>query len=120
MASLWEPTPRQNLPASPRRSATASVTASSAFRPANSVLIWNVRASPRRTRSCGPSVGDVLAAEKNLPGIGRQHAGHQIDERGLAGAVRTDQRIARADRQIDLDIARDRQRAEGFRQSAGR
>src|SRR5581483_4336653 len=64
--------------------------------------------------------GDVLLAEKNPAGIGRQHAGHQVDQRGFAGAVRSDQGIARADRQFELDIARHNQRAEALGQAARR
>src|SRR5262245_31639319 len=62
--------PLQNSRESPRRSATASVTASSALRPANNVLIWNVRASPRRTRSCGPSAVMSSPARKICPALG--------------------------------------------------
>ena len=40
--------------------------------------------------------GDVVAVEQDLAGTRRQHAGQQIDDRGLAGAVRADQRMARA------------------------
>jgi hypothetical protein len=62
--------------------------------------------------------GDVVAGEENLPGIGRQHAGHQVDQCGLAGAVRPDESITCADRKIDRDVPRDRQRAECLGQSA--
>jgi hypothetical protein len=50
---------------------------------------------------------DCLAAQTNLARVRPQHAGHQVDERGLAGAVRPDQRIARADRQFERNAARD-------------
>ena len=69
------------------------------------MLIWNVRTSPRLTRSCGSRRGDVVVAEEDLAAVGPQHAGHQVDQRGLAGAVRADQRVALAARQIDLDVA---------------
>ena len=39
--------------------------------------------------------GDVVTAKMNASGVGPQHARHQIDESGLAGTVRTDQRVAR-------------------------
>jgi hypothetical protein len=53
-----------------RRSRTASVTASNAFKPANSVLIWKVRARPRRTRSCGGKVVMSSSPRKILPEFG--------------------------------------------------
>src|SRR6185503_14074798 len=34
---------------------------------------------------------DALAAQEDLPAAGHQVAGEQVDRRGLAGAVRTDQ-----------------------------
>jgi hypothetical protein len=49
-------------------------------------------------------IGDVVAFEQDAPGIGLEHAGQQIDDGGLAGAVRADQRVARA----LLDPQRDR------------
>src|ERR1051325_7268558 len=60
--------------------------------------------------------GDVFLAEQNLPGVGRQHAGHQIDQCGLTGAVRPDQRVARTHRQLQLNVAGNHQRAEALRQ----
>jgi len=41
-------------------------------------------------------IGDVVAFKQDAPGIGLQHARQQIDDGGLAGAVRADQRVARA------------------------
>ena len=64
--------------------------------------------------------GDVLAAEQDLAGVGPQHAGHQVDQRGLAGAVRPDQRVAHALRQRNLDVARDHERAEALVEAARR
>ena len=61
---------RQNWLAMPRRSATASVTASSGLRPANNVLIWKVRASPRFTRSCGSSAVMSSSPRKIWPAFG--------------------------------------------------
>ena len=89
--------------AMPRRSQTARVTVSSEFRPGNSVLIWNVRVSPRFTRSCGSKRSDVVVAQRSAR-HGLQHAGHKIDQRRFARAIRSDQRIARALRKRELDI----------------
>ena len=69
---------------------------SSGVRSANSWLIWNVRTMPSRTRSCGSSAVMSLAVEQDAARGRPQHAGEQIDQRGLAGAVRADQRVARA------------------------
>src|SRR5690606_36597835 len=63
---------------------------------------------------------DVGIAEPDAAGIRTQHAGHQIDQRGLAGAVRADQRVALALREGDRDVARDDERAEGLLETAGR
>ena len=41
-------------------------------------------------------IRDVVALKQDPPGIGLQHAGQQIDDGGLAGAVRADQRVAGA------------------------
>src|SRR2546430_6899477 len=46
-----------------------------------------------------------VCSEKDLSFVGRDHAGAQIDQRGLAGAVRPDQRLTLARRRIRLAIA---------------
>src|SRR5258708_1617298 len=46
--------------------------------------------------------------------VGAQQPGEEIDERGLAGAVRPDQRIAHARRQLERDVLRHHQRAEAL------
>ena len=43
-----------------------------------------------------PCVVMSCALQQHRAGRGQQHAGEQIDEGGLAGAVRADQRVARA------------------------
>src|SRR5215468_1019907 len=58
--------------------------------------------------------GDLLAAEEDLAAVRPQHAGHEVDERGLPGAVRADERVARADRHREIDAARDDERAEAL------
>ncbi len=39
---------------------------------------------------------DVGAREQDLATVRPQHAGHEVDQRGLSGAVRADERVARA------------------------
>ena len=64
-------------------------------------------------------IGDVVAFEQDAPGVGLEHAGEQIDHGGLAGAVRSDQRMAGALLDPERQVARDPQAAEGFFQSFG-
>src|SRR6185436_3132881 len=47
--------------------------------------------------------GDDLLFEKNLSAVGREGAGNQADERGLAGAVRPDQRMHFAGLDLEAD-----------------
>ena len=62
---------RQNSLATPRRSHTASVTASSALRSGNSVLIWKVRASPRaHARPAASSAVMSSSPSKIRPALG--------------------------------------------------
>ena len=58
---------------------------------------------PRRTRWCEGSL--VMSSPSRIDAArGRlEHAGQQVDQRRLAGAVRADQRLARA----LLDLQRD-------------
>ncbi len=49
--------------------------------------------------------GDVLLPEKHFAGGRRQAAGQQIDERRFTGAVGADQRMARARRKCQADVA---------------
>ncbi len=44
-----------------------------------------------RASLCGDATGDLLAVEVPLPVIGVVEAGEQVEERRLAGAVRSDQ-----------------------------
>ena len=73
-----------------------SATLSSTGRLRKSVVIWNVRPRPRRTRARLRRAGHVLAAEQYLPGRGREPARQHVDERRLARAVRPDKRVARS------------------------
>ena len=57
-------------------------------------------------------IGDVVAFEQDAPGIGLEHAGEQIDDGGLAGAVRPDQRMAGALLDPQRQIAGDPEAAE--------
>jgi hypothetical protein len=74
-------------------------------------LIWNVR-TVHADALLGPA-RDVSAPRK-IRRLRPQHAGHQIDQRGLAGAVGPDQCVALALRQVELDVLGDDQRAEAL------
>src|SRR6266705_284985 len=61
--------------------------------------------------------GDVLPAEHDRAGGGRQRPGEHVDEGGFPGAVRTDQGMARASLQPEIDVVRHGERAEALAQS---
>ena len=76
-------------PAARRRSSTFS----SAVIERNSRMFWKVRPSPAAVRWCGGIVGDVGAVEHDLAGGRRVQARQHVERRGLARAVRPDQRM---------------------------
>ena len=80
----------------PSRPLAASASDCTGVSPPNSWLIWKVRTSPRSTRRCAASRVMSSAFEQDGAGARRQHAGQQVDQRGLAGAVGADQGMARA------------------------
>ena len=67
---------------------------------------------PSLTRSACAVAGDVAAGQQHASARRRQHAGEQIDERGLAGAVGADQRVARAGGELEVDFLHGHERAE--------
>ena len=71
-----------------------------------------MRASPRRARSAWLDAGDVLAVEQHAARLRLEHAGDQVDQRRLAGPVGADERAPRAALERQVDVARNRQRAE--------
>ena len=89
----------------PARSQIASATDSSTVRPRKQrVDLERARQAAldaRVRRQCG----DALAAQDHVARVGAQHAGEQVDERRLAGAVRTDQRVPRAGARISSDTS---------------
>ena len=56
--------------------------------------------------------GNILAAEQHAPACRGQRAGKQIDKCGLAGSVRSDQRVARAGGELKVDVVHGNQCAE--------
>ena len=81
------------------------------------MLIWNVRTRPRFTRASGFSAVMSSAPSRMWPASGRSMPVIRLIKRRLAGAVRPDQRMARALRQVERDVARDDERAEALVES---
>ena len=54
-------------------------------------MFWNVRAMPRRLIWCGDSPAMLRPSRRIVPALGRVDAGDQVEDGGLAGAVRADQ-----------------------------
>ena len=113
------PSGRSMSPPMPSCSATARQTFSSTDSPRNSVLIWNVRPSPRRTRAACGSAVISSTAEQDAASRWRQPPGDQVDERGLARAVGADQRMARAGLEPEVDVVRHDQCTEALVQADG-
>src|SRR5439155_22633296 len=63
--------------------------------------------------------GHVIAAEQVADGGGTQGSHQHVDERGLAGAVGPDERVALSGPQPEIDVLRHRQRAEAFAEPTG-
>ena len=79
------------LGCAPPNSAPAATFSRTVIR-GNGCTIWNVRARPRRAASNGRCAVTSSPWNRMRPDEGLMHAGQKIDQRGLAGAVRTDQR----------------------------
>ena len=82
---------------------TASATLSAAVKSSSSEVIWNERASPS-ARGARPAARDVAAAERDAAGMRREMPGELADQRGLAGAVRTDDRVDLARGDVERDV----------------
>ena len=64
-------------------------------------------------------IGDVVAFQQDAAAIGLEHAGQQIDDGGLAGAVRADQGVAGALLDPERKLAGDLEPAELLFQPSG-
>ena len=67
----------------------------------NRLVIWNERAMPCRQMLVRRQAVDIAAVQPHGAAVRREQAGHEVEQGGLAGAVRPDQRmdLAGADRQ---------------------
>ena len=77
-----------------------------------------MRRRPFLMRSCGGSVGDVLAEEMDPPGGGREVAGDGVEQRRLAGAVRAEDGVLLAGGDAQRDVVDGAQGAECARHAA--
>ena len=74
----------------------------------------------RLERPREPDAGDLVgrpaehrpSGDGDLPAIGDEHPGDDVDDRRLAGAVRADERGDRARAEVDVDLLHRHQRAE--------
>ena len=72
---------------------------------------------PERGAPVARPAGDVLAEQEHLSGRGGKDSGDQIEQRGLAGAVRSDDGLAVARHDLERDVAHGVQAAEALRQT---
>ena len=80
----------------------------------NSRRSWNERAMPRSAALRGSMPASDLPAQLDLAGVRLEVAGDEVEQRGLAGAVRADQRGDDAGRQIEIDVVRRDHAAEAL------
>ena len=79
--------------------------------------IWKLRAMPRCERWFGGSAVMSSPANSTATIVRPQRAGDAIDQRGLAGAVRSDQAEALALADFDVDIVQRDEAAKVLGQS---
>ena len=72
------------------RASAPTMTFSVTVRSGKGFSFWNVRATPQAGDAVGAQAGDVVAVEEDAAGVERLEAGDQVEQRGLAGAVRAD------------------------------
>ena len=95
----------------------ATQTLSNSENAGNTLVRWNERARPRwATRLAGVPVMS-LPSKMILPERRRKGAGEQVEERGLAGAVRPDDRVQAARLDGEADVLHRHEGAEGFAQA---
>ena len=81
----------------------ATVRFSRTVRSSNSSVLCQVRARPRRARTCGGIPVRSRPSSSTLPGV-PDEAGDRVDERRLAGAVRADEADQLALRDLEIDV----------------
>ena len=89
---------------SPGCSCTASITFCRHEIRWNSRTSWNERTSPQPGDLVGRQPDEFLAVEEDRAAVGLDEAGEEVEHRGLAGAVRADERGDRALAQLDVQV----------------
>ena len=78
----------------------------------SSSMFWKVRAMPRAAMPCGGSGSSERPSNRMSPSDWAVEARHAVEHRGLAGAVRADQRMDRALRHVHRETIERAQSAE--------
>ena len=103
----------------PRCACTASRTFSRTLSEPKTDEAWKVRPSPSRARRCGGSVADVPPVQQHPALGGPAQPGDQVEQRGLAGAVRPDHAEELPRREVEVDAVDDGDLADPPGQPAG-
>ena len=96
---------RQNWLASPFGRCSATRTLSSTVRCGKIAEIWNERTTPIRATLAGVARVMSWPSQRDRAGGRLQEFGQQVEDGGLAGAVRADQRMDHAVADVEIDIA---------------
>ena len=75
---------------------------------------------PLARASPGAAKCDDLVANPNLAGVRAMNAGHDLDQRRLAGAVLAEQRVDFAGAHVERHVAQHRDADEGLRNATER
>ena len=90
------------------------MTLSSTLSAGNGRTIWNVRAMPRRQIASADNPCTALAGKHDRAAVRLQRAGDHVEQRGLAGAVRADDRKDGASRHRETHLIDRDQAAEAL------
>ena len=96
------------------------MTLSSTLSAGNGRTIWKVRPMPRRQTRSGDSPSMRSPSNVMVPASGAEHAGDHVEQRGLAGAVRTDHREDAAFRHVEAGAVDRDQAAEALAHTVDR
>ena len=92
------------------------MTLSRTLMPLKIVVSWKVRTTPLRATMCGARPEMRSPLNSTSPGARRQERGDQLEQGGLAGAVRADHREDLAARDVEGDVVDGDQAAEALGQ----
>ena len=112
------PGARRPAPTRPRRWRPVS-TFSRTVSPANTLVFWNVRTSPRAAMRCGRQPVIVSPSCRTVPWVGPLEAGDHVERGGLPRPVRPDQARDGAGRYLKAHAGERGHPAEAHREVAG-